>query len=426
VSSPSGDPPAGSVYRAHDFPLYLGARFLANVAMLVLSVAVGWQVYDLARTPLALGWVGLAEFVPMFLLTLPAGELSDRFDPRRILAVSLYLQTACSLVLLALTLAHVTGLWPLYVVIVLFGCARGLAGPAVRALLPFLVPREALPKSLALSSSIAQGAVIAGPAIGGFAYAQGSAVAYGACLAAFLIAGLVCTRLSGRRLPASADLLGSRIERVKEGVRFVRSRPVLFGAISLDLFAVLLGGATALMPIFARDLLHVGPTGLGWLRTAPAVGATLVALYLARHPLEGRIGRRLFTAVAVFGIATIVFGLSRSLVLSLGALVVLGGADQISVYVRTALVQFATPDAMRGRVSAVSTLFIGASNELGEFESGVTAALIGTVPSVIVGGVGTLAVVAAWVRLFPALTSVDRLTDVAPEAAAPQDGRAAS
>ena len=219
--------------------------------------------------------------------------------------------------------------------------------------------------------------------------------------------------MQGRRLVPDAAAAARRIERVKEGVRFVRARPVVFGAISLDLFAVLLGGATALLPVFARDILHVGPSGLGMLRSAPALGAAAIAIRLARRPLAGNVGRHLFVAVAIFGVATIVFGLSSSFVVSLLSLVVLGASDQISVYIRSALVQFATPDAMRGRVSAVSTLFIGASNELGEFESGVTAALLGTVPAVVLGGVGTLAIVAIWMRIFPRLREVDRLSDAA-------------
>jgi MFS family permease len=401
-------------YGERDFPVYLGTRFLSNVALLVQSVAVGWHVYDLERTPLALGLVGLSEFLPMFLLTLPAGEIADRFDPRKVLAASLALEALCSTLLLAVTAAHVAHVWPLYAIMVLFGCARGFSGPAVRSLLPFLVPAERLPKSIAWSSSVAQVAIIAGPAIGGFVYALGPAFAYGLCLAIFLAAALGTATLGGRRSSDTGASAAGRLARVKEGIHFVRSRPIVLGAISLDLFAVLLGGATALLPVFARDILHVGPAGLGMLRSAPAVGAAVVALFLTRRPAQHRIGRRLFVSVAIFGVATIVFGLSTHFALSLLSLVILGASDQISVYIRTALLQFATPDPMRGRVSAVSTLFIGASNELGGFESGVTAALLGTVPAVIVGGVGTLIVVVAWMRLFPQLTRVDRLTEVIP------------
>jgi MFS family permease len=415
------DSPRGSPYRARDLPLYLCGRFLSNLAMMVQSVAVGWQIYDIVGSPLALGLVGLAVFAPMFLLTLPAGEIADRFDQRKILTLSFMVEALCSAVLLALATAHVRSAWPLYAVMVPFGCARGFAGPASRSLVSLLVPPERLPQAIAWASSVSQVAVIAGPALGGFAYALGPPAAYGLCLVAFGVAALGTALLKGRTPRFDQTLLAGRIERVKEGVRFVRSRPVVFGAISLDLFAVLLGGATALLPIYARDMLQVGPTGLGMLRSAPALGATVVALTLTRLPLERHIGARLFMAVGAFGLATIVFGVSRSFTVSLLALVALGASDQVSVYIRSTLVQLATPDSMRGRVSAVSTLFIGASNELGEFESGVTAALFGTVPAVVLGGLGTLAVVAVWMRAFPALRTVDRLADVVPTAdSAPQ------
>ena len=401
------------IYRGRDLPLYLFARALSNVASLVQSVAVGWQVYDLTRTPLALGMVGLAEFLPMFLLTLPAGELADRFDTRRILALTLTIEAASSAMLLGLAVGPAHQIWAVYGVLVLFGGARGLAGPAQRSLVPFLVPPERLPKAIAWSSSVSQVVVIAGPAIGGFLYALGPAFAYGASLVAFLAAALCMTLLQGRRVDRSAAL-AHPLERVKEGVRFVRSRKVMLGAISLDLFAVLFGGPMALFPIYARDILHVGPGGLGMLRSAPAVGAACVALWLTRRPLQRRVGSAMFAAVAVFGVATIAFGVSTSFRFSLAALVLLGAADQISVFIRTALVQFASPDSMRGRVSAVSALFINSSNELGEFESGLTAQWFGTVPAVILGGIGTLAVVALWMRMFPQLRTVDRMTDVAP------------
>ena len=383
--------------------------------MLVQSVSVGWQVYDLTHSPLALGIVGLVEFIPMFLLALPAGELADRFDPRRIIMLASLLEALSSGLLLAFVLTRRTSVWPLYGVILLYGAARGFSGPATRSLLPFLVAPEELPKSLAWGSSVTQLAIITGPALGGFAYALGPAIAYGSALLASLVSAAGMLFLGGRRLaPPDAAALANRLARVREGIEFVRSRPVVFGAISLDLFAVLLGGAVSLLPVYARDILHVGPTGLGVLRSAPAFGAALTALYLTRRPVERKVGYTMFAAVAIFGIGTIVFGMSKSFGLSLAALAVTGAADQISVYIRSALVQFATPDAMRGRVSAVSTLFISASNELGGFESGVTAALLGTVPAVVLGGVGTLAVVAIWMRAFPPLRTVDRMHDVMP------------
>ena len=400
------------IYRNRDFSIFLASRFLSTSAMMILSVAVGWQIYDITRTPLALGLVGLAQFVPMFLLTLPAGDVSDRFDQRKVYAASLAIEGLCGVLFVALTLAEMRTALPFYLVLMMFGAARGFSGPAGQSLLPFIVPLERLPKSIAWSSSAFQTAVIAGPALGGFLYALGPVVAYTAGAICFLAAGVGVSSLGGRRLTASVK--GARtIERVTEGIRFVRQRPVVLGAISLDLFAVLLGGATALLPVYARDILHVGPIGLGILRSAPAMGAALVALALGRQPLETKTGTKMFTAVAIFGVATIVFGISRNLYLSLAALFALGASDMVSVFIRSALIQFATPDTMRGRVSAVNMLFIGASNELGEFESGLAAAWFGTVPSVIIGGVGTLLVVAVWMKLFPPLRTVDRLAEVA-------------
>lgn len=295
--------------------------------------------------------------------------------------------------------------------LVLFGAARGFAGPSGSSLLPFLVPPERLAKSMAFSSSFFTAAVISGPAIGGFLYALGPVPVYALCITGFLGAGLIVARLGGRRFKPEATE-ASRYERVAEGVRFVRSRPVVLGAISLDLFAVLLGGATALLPIFARDILHVGPVGLGFLRCAPAVGAFATAFYLTHWPIRQKVGPVMFASVAVFGVATIVFGLSTWFPVSLLALVVLGASDMVSVNIRSSLIQLSTPDPMRGRVSSVSMLFIGASNELGEFESGTTAALMGTVPAVVAGGIGTLLIVGIWMKLFPPLWRVNKFSDV--------------
>jgi MFS family permease len=402
------------VYRERDFSLFLGVRIISTLAVMIQSVAVGWQVYDMERTPLALAWVGLAEFVPMFLLTLPAGAVVDHTDQRKVLSIAFFIQALAAGLLLALSVAQVRRAWPFYAVIAVFGIARGFYGPAAQSLLAFLVPQERLPKSIALSASAYQVAVIAGPALGGFIYAIGPAQTYGTCLVAFCVSGLAAATYGGRRNKPSQQGQLSPVARVREGLSFVFSRPVVLGAISLDLFAVLLGGATALLPVFARDILHVGPMGLGALRSAPAIGATCVALVLARTPIARDTGKRMFAAVAVFGVATVVFGLSRNMYLSMGALIILGAADQVSVFVRSSLIQLATPDAMRGRVSAVNMLFIGASNELGEFESGITAALLGTVPAVVLGGLGTLIVVGLWMRLFPALRTVDRLDSVVP------------
>jgi MFS family permease len=404
------------VYRNRDFLFFSIGRFLSTVAMMVQSVAIGWQIYDMEKTPLALGLVGLCQFAPMFLFTLPAGEIADRFDQRRVLAIALVVQGLCGGLFLMLSILSVKTALAYYAVLVLFGVGRGFASPSGQSLLPFLVPRERLARSIALNSSVFTTAVIAGPALGGFLYAYGPKATYTICLAFFLIAAGLTSLVRGRRAQKSASTL-TPFERVKEGIRFVRHRPVIFGAISLDLFAVLLGGATALLPVYAKDILHTGPIGLGLLRSAPAIGAAMVALTLARWPVERQIGVKMFGAVAIFGIATIVFGVSTDFWLSMGALFVLGASDMISVFVRQSLVSFATPDEMRGRVGAVNMLFIGASNELGEFESGFTAALFGPVLAVVLGGIGTLAVVGTWMKLFPPLRTVDRLKDVKVEAA---------
>ncbi len=398
-------------YRPRDLYFFVTSRFIATVAIQVQSVAIGWQIYEMERTPLALGLVGLCQFLPMFLLTLPAGDITDRFNQRRVYSLAALLQASCSALFLLLSIFTPHTAWPFYVVLVLFGAARGFAGPSGGSLLPFLVPPERLAKSMAFSSSVFTTAVISGPALGGFLYALGPVPVYSLCIAGFVGASLIVARLGGRRFtPEPTD--ATRYERVAEGVRFVRSRPVIFGAISLDLFAVLLGGATALLPVFARDILHVGPEGLGLLRSAPAVGSFTSAFLLAHRPIQRHVGAKMFAAVAAFGVATIVFGLSANFFVSLAALFVLGATDMVSVFVRSSLIQLSTPDAMRGRVSSVNMLFIGASNELGEFESGIAAALLGTVPAVVIGGLGTLGVVAIWMKLFPPLRRVDRFSDV--------------
>jgi MFS family permease len=391
-------------YRRRDLPTYLTVRFLAEVAALAQSVAIGWTVYQRSNAPLALGIVGLAQFLPMALLMLPAGELCDRLQPRRVLAAGLALQALCAGALLVLTLVPAVPLWPLYPVLIVSGAGRAFAEPADQALLPFLVPPERLPQAIAWSSSVWQVAVIAGPAFGGGAYALGAAAAYGLCCAAFLTAAAGGVMVAGRYMsPADTPSTARRIARVVEGIRFVRSQPILLGSISLDLVAVLLGGATALLPVFARDILHAGPVGLGVLRSAPAVGACAIALWQVRHPPRRSAGSNLLAAVAAFGLATVVFALSTSLILSLLALIAVGATDMVSVNIRSSLVQLATPDELRGRVAAVNMLFVGTSSELGAFESGLLAALIGTVPAVLAGGFGALIAAGLWTRLFPEL-----------------------
>jgi MFS family permease len=367
----------------------------------MLTVAVGWKVYELTDSALSLGLVGLVQFLPQLLLTFVVGHVADRYERRRVAMI-------CQGVLLAvsalLALGSLTGGLTEGLVLALacaMGSARAFVYPSMQAILPTLLPPAVLPRALALSATSRQCGVILGPALGGALYAAGASVVFLTCAATYALSiaalsGLRTPRSDAPRAPLSlASLLG--------GVAFIRSRPEILGAISLDLFSVLLGGATALLPIFARDILHAGPFGLGLLRAAPAGGAVLMSLFLAQRPMTRRVGRKMFAAVALFGASTIVFGLSTNFTLSLAALVVLGCCDMVSVVVRSSLVQLDTPDEMRGRVSAVNSVFIGTSNQLGEFESGVTAAWFGAAPAVVIGGVCTILVAALWMRLFPAL-----------------------
>jgi MFS family permease len=418
VTSPAPDTVAALLANRR-YALYLASRVALILAAQMVSVAVGWQVYEITGTALALGFSGLALFLPGFFLALPSGHVADRHDRRRILATCHVGVTLAAVALAVMAKAGARTLLPIYATLAVLGAIRSFSGPASQALMPSLVGRAQLERAVALGSSTWQLAMIAGPALGGVLYAAtGHAwVVYAVCAVLASIAatcvvamGDVAREPEARRArePVSLDTLLA-------GVRYVWSNKTILGAISLDLFAVLLGGAVALLPIFARDYLHIGPWGLGVLRSAPAVGASAVALLLARFPLRRRAGAAMLAAVAVFGLATIVFGLSRSFALSVAALLVLGGADMISVVVRSTLIQTRTPDAMRGRVGAVSSVFIGASNELGEFESGVTAAWLGPVAAVVVGGVGTCVVVVLWPFLFRDLAKIDRLTDGAPD-----------
>ncbi|CAD6554717.1 Enterobactin exporter EntS [Paraburkholderia hiiakae] len=396
-------------YRRRDLPICLGVRFLSEASTLALSVVIGWSVYKISQTPLTLGIVGIVEFIPAVLMTLPAGELCDRLSPRPLVVTGLALQCCCALSFLALSLLHTKGLWLFYGVLLLLGTARAIAEPAAQALLPLLVPPDRLPRAVAASSTAWQMAVVLGPVVGGVCYAMGSSVAYLVCAFAFFAATAGAMTLCSQRSRRERLSLQGRIARVKEGFAFVRSEPVVLGALSLDLFAVLLGGATALLPVYAQDILKMGPQGLGALRSAPAVGACLVGLVLTRFPPERNVGPKLFAAVIVFGVATLVFAFSRSAWVSWLALAVVGASDMVSVNIRTSLIQLATPDVMRGRVSAVNALFIGASSELGAFESGVTAALLGTVPAVALGGIGTIVAAAVWMFAFPAIREADRI-----------------
>lgn len=389
------------------FPRFVCSQTADFLAYHMFTVAVGWQVYDITRSALSLGLVGLAQFLPQLLLTLVVGHVADRFERRRVVMVC---QAAllCVAGLLALG-SHTGGLTEpvMLACACAMGAARAFVHPTMSAYLPTLIELRQLPRALALSASARQSGIIVGPALGGALYAAGPQVVYLVCALAFLLAlaalsGIRASRPAAAREPVSlAYILG--------GIAYIKSKPEVLGAISLDLFSVLLGGATALLPLFARDILAAGPLGLGLLRAAPAAGALAMSLYLARTPMTQRVGLKMFAAVGVFGLATIVFGLSRHFGLSLAALATLGAADMVSVVVRSSLVQLETPDAMRGRVSAVNSVFIGTSNQLGEFESGVTAAWFGAAPAVVLGGACTLLVVIAWMRLFPALRDRESL-----------------
>ncbi|WP_437510350.1 MFS transporter [Sorangium sp. So ce1099] len=394
------------VLRHRSFAFYLAARLLSAIAVQMQSVAIGWQVYALTGDVFDLGLIGLAQFAPFFALILFAGQVADRFDRRHIIAVGLGAELLCAALLLTFTVSGLTVVWPVFAVLVLFGSARAFMMPAQQAILMNLVPSESFGKAVALSSSSFHVAVIVGPTLGGLLYLAGTKIVYsivGALLLASLVLmGLTRTTQEARRPePPSWNT-------VLEGLRFVWSRPAVLGAISLDLFAVLFGGAVALLPAYARDVLHAGPTGLGMLRTAPAVGAALTAGVLAFRPITRQVGRWMFGGVAVFGLATIALGQTRSFAVALVALFLIGAGDMVSVYIRHILVQFETPDSIRGRVSAVNAVFIGASNELGEFESGLTAGWFGLLPAIFIGGSATLIVAALWALGFPVLSRMDR------------------
>ncbi|MDZ4696612.1 MAG: MFS transporter [Deltaproteobacteria bacterium] len=407
-SAPHSDDSTSALFALRDYRLFWVSRAAGALGGLIQSVALGWQVYavaretmDVARSSFMLGMVGLVSFLPVLLLTLPAGEAVDRYNRRRVLTWCLLGQIAVVTTLTALSFFRVRNMALLLSVAALYGCARVFFAPASSALGPMLVPRTLLPRAIAWNSLAWQTSAVVGPAIGGILVAVSPTLAFGVSVLLYSVSVLVLVRIRTDSQPVAKP--GSRWSLMKEGLHYVWTNQIVFGAISLDLCAVLLGGATALLPAFARDVLHVGASGFGVLRAAPAAGATVVALYLAANPIRRRAGVIMFSGVGIFALATIGFGFSRNLALSAVMLGVLGGADMISVFVRQTLVQLVTPDAMRGRVGAVSTLFIGASNELGEFESGFVARFIGPVRAVIMGGVGALGVTIVWIRLFPTL-----------------------
>jgi MFS family permease len=403
-AEPEGEP--ASLRQCRGFMRLWWARITGVSASQMMLVAIGWQMYDLTGSAWDLGLVGLLQFVPALALMLPAGHVVDRHHRARIVSACLVAQAAVALWLAVGPVGGLSHRGLLFALSVAIGAVRAFQMPAQQALVALLVPPRLLPRAMAFSSAGLQGAIIAGPAIGGFVYVAGSTAVYGLCLALFVAAAGLA---AGIRHPSPPRGMPNDLDALLAGVRYVGRHKVLLGAISLDLFAVLLGGAVALLPIFAKDILNVGPWGLGLLRSAPAAGALATSIALTRWPIERRAGRKLFAAVAAYGAATLVFGLSTSFALSLAALAATGAADMVSIVVRQTMVQLETPDAMRGRVSAVSSLFIGASNQLGEFESGATAAWLGPVGSVVLGGAGTLLITALWWRLFPALARRDAL-----------------
>lgn len=407
--------PRPFIFVHRDFGFFWSGTFLLNIGVQIQIVAVGWQVYNLARETMSIaqsafmmGLVGLAQFLPLFVLTLFAGSLADRHSRLGIVVISLIAQFLAILGLTYIAVSNDPNLSHILAMVALFGAARAFLAPAASALVPMLVPRAMMHKAIALKSLSWQLATILGPWVGGTIIALASSGAAFGVAAGLLFAGIV---LVGQiRAPTTPERQpGGRWAQIKEGLAFTWSNKIIFGALSLDLCAVLLGGATALLPAFASDILQVGPQGFGLLRSGPAIGAVVMALALARWPLVRHAGRRMLISVAIFGAATLVFGLSRNLYLSVVALAVLGAADMISVYVRQTLVQVVTPDHMRGRVSSVSNLFISGSNELGEFESGLVSRFIGPVGAVIFGGIGTLVVTGLWAKWFPQLRRADRL-----------------
>lgn len=401
---------AGRVaFQYPDFTLYAVARFFIVAALEMQSVAIGWQIYDITKQPLDLGLVGLAQFLPGVAFFLAAGHSADRFDRRRLLIWCYVGFAVCSAMLLLFAVQGIRSPHPIYIVAVLLGTVRCFNFPASRALLPQLVPEAHFSNAVAWNSSVFQAATILGPTFGGLIYAffHGPAAVYASAIMVALGSVVAMIKIQAREKPRPRTPIN--LKTVLAGFGYIWEQKVVLGSISLDLFAVLLGGAVALLPVYAREILHTGPWGLGLLRSAPGVGAATMAILLAHRPLKGKVGPTMLWCVAAFGVFTIIFGLSHNLILSMIALFLVGASDMVSVVIRAILVQLGTPDEMRGRVNAVDMLFIGASNQLGEFESGVTAHWFGTVPAVIIGGVGTLVVIAIWAWRFPELRRADRM-----------------
>ena len=418
MNTPSSAPDAAPdrLARNRGFQRFWGARVLASMSFQMLAVAMGWHVYALTKSAFSLGLVGLSQFLPMFLLTLVVGHVADRYDRRRIAAVCQGVECAAALAFACGTFGGWLSAPVIYALAACVGAARAFESPAISSLLPAVVPRAQLPKATAWSTSAGQTAQIVGPALGGLLYGVGAGPAYLVCALSFAVAAMLSSSLALQARPTVRAPV--TLASVFSGIAFIRSQPVILGALSLDLFAVLFGGATALLPVFARDILHAGPFALGLLRSASAVGALSGSIWLAHFPLRRRPGLAMFGGVIVFGCATIAFGLSHNIAVSLVALAVLGASDVVSVVVRTSLVQLRTPEDTLGRVSAVNSLFIGTSNQLGEFESGLTAGWWGAQPAVLVGGLATIGVALLWMKLFPALRDARSLEHEETRAAA--------
>ena len=418
--SESSNPPAeqadslAALLRQRGFLLFWISRFLDILGAQAQGVTIAWQVYELARrnasveqSAFQLGMIGLAQFLPLFALSLIAGDTADRHDRRTIIIVCILVEIVCVSALAGMAMVGAASFWPIVGLAVVFGAARAFYNPASTAMAPMLVPTAMLPRAIAWNSLSWQSASIAGPAVGGLLCAVSPVASY-ATVGVIYVVSIVALMLV-KVPPTQVRQTASRIALAKEGLIYVWRQKIVFGSISLDLVAVLLGGATALLPVFARDILHVGAQGFGMLRASPAIGAAVVAAFLATRPIQRKAGLSMFAGVALFGVATLVFAISKSMIVSVIALILLGAGDMVSVFVRQSLVQIVTPDHMRGRVAAVSTLFIGASNELGEFESGVAARLLGPVGAAVFGGVGALIATGLWAKLFPDLRKADRL-----------------
>lgn len=396
-----------AAFRHASYARFFLARFLATFAIQIVSVSVGWQMYDETRNTLLLGMIGLVQFLPSLLLLLVTGSVVDRYNRRMIVATCMVLSAACCAALLGITIADAFSPMPVFAVLVIFGVERAFMAPAVQSLAPNLIPERDLANAIAWNSSSWQAASIVGPVAGGLLYGVSAVFAYSVALSFLVLASLLVFSIPRTAQRALSE--PRSWSTVLAGFRFISAEKVVLGAVTLDLFAVLLGGAVALMPVFARDILVLGPWGLGLLRSAPGAGAILVAVILAAYPIRHKAGHLMFAGVGLFGAATVLFGLSTNVWLSIGALFVMGGADMVSVYVRETLITLWTPDEVRGRVNAVNMVFVGASNELGEFRAGIMAHLVGAVPAVVIGGIGTLLVSVIWAAGFPKLRKINSL-----------------